>query len=204
MHLTKRFSFAIGLTFSAAAVFLLPGSSSAVDDATFRPVVEAPLPEGFPDYAPVGKIVVKEYPAYRMAKADGGNSFWTLFRHIKANDIAMTAPVEMQYGDAEADRPSAQTMAFLYQSTDQGKLGQQGRVDVVDVPPMTAVSIGVRGARTQSSVTQCRERLQSWLDENKDQYEAVGELRVLGYNSPFVPRSKNFFEVEIPVRAIVR
>jgi hypothetical protein len=204
MRTTQRLSFAVGLTFSAAAIFLLPGSSSAVDDATFRPVVEAPLPEGFPDYAPVGKVVIKEYPAYRMAKADGGNSFWTLFRHIKANDIAMTAPVEMRYGDAQADRPSAQTMAFLYRSTEQGKLGRQGRVAVVDVPPMTVVSIGVRGARTQSSVMQSRERLQSWLDENKDQYEVAGELRVLGYNSPFVPRGKNFFEVEIPVRPVAR
>jgi len=45
--------------------------------------VEAPLPDGFPTYTPVGEIEVKHYPAYRKAEATGGIAFWTLFQHIK-------------------------------------------------------------------------------------------------------------------------
>jgi hypothetical protein len=29
----------------------------------------------------------------------------------------------------------------------------------------------------------------------------AGPMRVMGYNSPFVPRDLNFFEVQIPVKA---
>jgi hypothetical protein len=31
---------------------------------------------------------------------------------------------------------------------------------------------------------------------------AAGSLRVMGYNSPFVPKEKNFFEVQIPVNPV--
>ena len=64
---------------------------------------EAELPDGFPDPGPAGKVIVKEYPAYRLARfaalqgqpASQNGMFWPLFQHIKRNDIAMTAPVEM-------------------------------------------------------------------------------------------------------------
>ena len=63
---------------------------------------EAPLPDGFPTYTPVGEIEVKRYPAYRKAETTGGVAFWTLFQHIKTAGISMTAPVEMTY---EKDGP---------------------------------------------------------------------------------------------------
>ncbi len=37
---------------------------------------------------------------------------------------------------------------------------------------------------------------------SSNQYTAAGPLRVTGYNSPFVPRDKNFFEVQIPLKAV--
>ena len=64
----------------------------------------APTPDGWPHRTPIGEVQVKEYPEYREAVADGGEVepvFRTLFNHIKDNDIAMTAPVDMSY-DAEA------------------------------------------------------------------------------------------------------
>ena len=39
----------------------------ARDVLAFRPTMEAPLPEGFPDPTPVGVVRVKKYPAYRLA-----------------------------------------------------------------------------------------------------------------------------------------
>ena len=68
--------------------------------------VVAALPEGFPDPTPAGEIQIKRYPAYRLArsKMSGADSvaFWTLFLHIKKNEIAMTAPVEMTYAESMA------------------------------------------------------------------------------------------------------
>jgi hypothetical protein len=73
----------------------------------FQPVIEAPTPQGFPQWTPVGEIRVQRYPNYRAARSsisDGeDNAFWTLFRHIESNKIAMTAPVEMSYERTEAD-----------------------------------------------------------------------------------------------------
>jgi hypothetical protein len=67
---------------------------------------------------------------------------------------------------------------------------------------MVVISTGVRGPRTKQAVEQARERLQAWLDSNGKSYHASGELRVMAYNSPFVPRDRNFFEVELPIQPL--
>jgi len=175
---------------------------AGADDTEFKPIVEAKIPEGFPQYTPVRDVQIKRYPAYRKAEAapNAGRAFWTLFSHIKKNNIAMTAPVEMSYTDGQ--RPSEGSMAFLYGRPDQGQAGPQGGVEVIDVPPMVVVSTGVRGPRTTESVADARDRLKTWLETNKERYAADGELRVMAYNSPFVPRNRNYFEVEIPIRPL--
>jgi hypothetical protein len=165
----------------------------------FKPIKEAEMPKGFPGYTPVGQMEVKQYPAYRKASTSGVAEFWTLFQHIKQNNVTMTAPVEMDYGDPRAAKSKERSVSFLYERPDQGSAGKQGSVEVLDVPAMTVVSIGCRGQRTTSSIAEAREKLVKWLDEKKDEYVPVGPMRVMGYNSPFVPRDKNFFEVQIPV-----
>jgi hypothetical protein len=177
----------------------------ARDILRFEPQMEAPLPVGFPEPTPVGEIRVQKFPEYRLAKTDmtffQGRAFWTLFNHLKEHDIAMTAPVEMQYS-ADADEPLKQaSMAFLYRSTQQGTPGTEDQVDVVDIPAQLAVSIGLRGDATKARVTDAKRRLEAWLEVHSAEYEASGPLRVMGYNSPFVPDAKRFTEVQIPVRA---
>lgn len=172
------------------------GNAGGADD--FQPIKEADMPEGFPAATAVGQVEVKRYPAYRRATASGLADFWTLFRHIQQNDVAMTAPVEMDFGEVDAARAGKRAMSFLYERPDQGTAGKQGRVEVVDVEPATVVSIGCRGPQNSTTVAEARGRLLQWLDEN-EQYVPVGSLRVMGYNSPFVPREKNFFEVQIPI-----
>jgi hypothetical protein len=170
------------------------------EDTGFKPVVEAPLPDGFPTYTPVGEIDVKHYPAYRKAETSGRVAFWTLFEHITSAGISMTAPVEMTY---EKDGPPVgkeRAMAFLYGKKNLGTPGQKGRVEVVDVPAATAVSMGMRGQRSDDVLVQAEQRLRSWLEQNKGKYEQNGPVRVMGYNSPFVARDRQFFEVQIPVR----
>ena len=193
MALTGYFS-AIGM---AALLCQCFGDEASASDE-FTMIKEAEMPQGFPEPTPVGAIEVKQYPAYRRATATGMGQFWTLFRHIKQNDIQMTAPVEMEYGAPESGDARRAAMSFLYERPDQGAAGTQGRVEVVDVEATTVVSIGCRGQQTAAAVDEARGRLLKWLDEN-DTYAPTGPLRVMGYNSPFVPREKNFFEVQIPV-----
>ena len=45
-------------------------------------------------------------------------SFWKLFRHIKSNDIPMTAPVEMDLNE----RSRTTNMGFAYEHSRQGSL----------------------------------------------------------------------------------
>lgn len=175
-------------------------NGDAASGEEFQPIKEAEMPKGFPGYTPVGQIEVKHYPAYRKASASGPAEFWTLFLHIKQNDVAMTAPVEMDYGDPRAAQNEERSMSFLYERPDQGTTGKQGSVDVTDVPAMTVVSIGCRGERTTSAIADARAKLVKWLEEKKGDYVSAGPMRIMGYNSPFVPRDKNFFEVQIPVK----
>ena len=173
----------------------------------FEPVEEAPLPEGFPKLTPVGEIRIQQYPTYRVAKTKvpflEGRAFFTLFNHIKRRDIAMTAPVEMTY-QAEGDAlPKKATMAFLYRSTQQGELGTDGSVEVTDVTAHTAVSLGVRGEGSKTQVANAKQYLETWLQEHTNEFAVAGPLRVLGYNSPFIPDTKKYCEVQIPVARIM-
>jgi hypothetical protein len=127
-----------------------------ISDLRFRPTLEADVPKDFPSPAPVGEVVLKEYPTYRMARTpmakNTGQPFWRLFQHIKSNDIAMTAPVQM---DFDSER-RVSSMAFLYSDQLLGKPGMQGEVEVIDVAAMTAISIGARGYESEKSREELR------------------------------------------------
>jgi hypothetical protein len=170
----------------------------------FEPKVEAAAPAGFPQPTPVGEIEVKSYPDYRLARteipevASDDAAFFRLFRHITSNEIAMTAPVEMTYGQQDGFRP--RSMAFLYESTRVGQIGKQGEVSVADVPAMTVVSIGMRGDHSDKQLAKAQALLTAWLKDHNDHYHASGPLRVMGHNSPMVPVEKRYFEVQIPVQ----
>jgi hypothetical protein len=164
-------------------------------------VPEAKQPRGFPNPGEVGAIIVKQYPSYRAARVTSDSMrqnamFGELFQHIKQNKISMTAPVEMTY---PAEGPSS--MSFLYSSIEVGETSAAGKVQVVDVPPATVVSIGVRGEYTQDRFEECRSKLMDWLKENNDQWVVAGAPRYLGYNSPFVPDLLKYGEVQVPIRA---
>lgn len=176
----------------------------ARDILRFELEEESPIPEGFPEPAPVGEIRLQQYPKYRLARTDmtllEGTAFLTLFNHIKERDIAMTAPVELTYA-TEGNATKKTAMSFMYRSTQQGRLGTAGKVQVMDSPAHMAISIGIRGSANKERVADARRRLEAWLQAHRDTYEATGPLRVLGYNSPFIAEKKQFSEVQIPVRA---
>lgn len=161
-------------------------------DLAFQPRVEAPMPAGFPGPGPVAQIVVKEYPSYRAARAEG-DAFWTLFSHIKENEIAMTAPVEMTVDEGLRTLD----MSFLYESTEQGSAGRRGDVAVVDLGPVRVLSLGVRGPRTTEEVAWAKRLLEEQLATRG--LETAGSWRVLGYNSPMVPAAERFWELQVPI-----
>ncbi len=196
---------------NAAVGTLTLGMRQALLDLEFKPIMEAPLPVGFPEPGPVGEVIVNEYPAYRMAKTErapqGRGSqdrmFSVLFSHIKRNEIAMTAPVEMTYVTQEQGEMDEQAMGFMYQQPTMGAPGsdpKDGRVRIVDVPAMTVVSMAIRGGYRTDVMIEAVAKLENWLSDNAAQYERAGPLRRMGYNSPFIPSGYQYSEVQIPVR----
>ncbi len=167
-----------------------------LEDLAFEPTMEAALPQGFPAPGAVGHVVSKQYPRYRAARAQGGGqgtAFWTLFQHIKQNNVEMTAPVEMSMDENMQMRD----MAFLYESPDQGRSGTQGRVQVLDLDRVTVLSIGMRGRRSEAALSQARTLVEDRMRERG--LKTNGSWRVLGYNSPMVAVSRQFWELQVPV-----
>lgn len=187
------------------------GATSRPSPATREVVVKSPwmireasLPAGFPAVGPVGEVIVKQYPAYRAARVTAAavgpsdsSMFGTLFDHIKRNDIAMTAPVEMTYAD---DGARAVDMAFVYRETSWGHAGSDGKVDVVDLPAANVVSVAIRGSDSPQKVREAVKRLKDYVAQHPAEWEEAGPPRVLGYNSPFLPPFMRVWEVQLPVR----
>jgi len=193
------------LAFLLGALGML-GRDAGADDAPPRPMViaEAALPEGFPRPGPVGTVVVKDYPAYRLARTrsggDDGGMFMRLFRHIERNDVKMTAPVEMTL-PTDADAPAGTAMAFLYASPAIGTPGPDpadAEVVVEDVPAVTVASVGVRGGYGAATFAAGERRIRDWLRDHPE-WQPVGGPRALAYNSPFVPGMLKYAEVQLPV-----
>ena len=170
---------------------------------TFKPRVEAPVPAGFPAPSPVGVVEIKKLPVYRMAKVAnsgmGGNNFFTLFNHIKKNKIEMTAPVEMTMAEKNG-KYTESSMAFLYQETTLGKVGPQGNVAVLDTTECTVVSVGMRGSPSSENIESARRWLLEKIKTTPQAYEIAGELKVMGYNSPFMPEKLRYYEVQLPLK----
>lgn len=176
-------------------------------------IAEASLPAGFPAPGPVGEVIVKTYPAHRMARAAAGNKadgmFMKLFRHIERNEIKMTAPVVMGWNEERAEAAAGkepvagrpESMAFLYGNPTLGTAGVDPADPVVvveDVPETVVVSIGLRGSYDEATMNRGLERLRAWLGAHPE-WTVAGPPRSLAYNSPFVPWFVKFSEVQIPV-----
>jgi len=159
-------------------------------------VNEAPLPQGWPQPGPYNKVTEKTYPAYRAAFTGGkgsNGSFWTLFMHIKRNDIPMTAPVEMGM-EPDAGNLRRAGMAFLYQSENVGRTGPDGRsVEVRDVPGAKVLNYTWQGPDSKANLATARAALDAELAQRK---VTATQFRLLGYNGPGTPRAKATWELQ--------
>ena len=181
---------------------LRAGLLEALVILTFKPKVEAPVPAGFPAPTPVGVVEIKKLPVYRMAKVNntgGGNNFFTLFNHIKKNSIEMTAPVEMTMAEKNG-KFAESSMAFLYQETTLGKVGPQGNIAVLDTKECMVASIGMRGSPNSEALESAKRWLLEKIKIAPEAYEIAGELKVMGYNSPFMPEKLRYYEVQLPLK----
>ncbi len=174
-------------------------------------MIESPLPDGYPEPTPPGAIDIKSYPSVRRAelvsKDDSGEGmvtgFFPLFNHIKKRNIAMTAPVEMDYqglySDFMKDEPADEgstTMSFLYRSAKQGPVGDDGKIVVRDTAPVTVISIGAKGAFDPAKEF---DALREWL-KGQNEWEVAGDPRMFVYNGPFIDPEWRWSEVQVPVR----
>ncbi|MEP4076189.1 heme-binding protein [Haloferula sp.] len=159
-------------------------------------VDEAPLPEKWPAPGPYNEVESKSYPAYRAAFTNGKgetSSFWTLFTHIKRNDIPMTAPVEMAM-EKEDGKLSQAGMAFLYQNGKVGSKGPDGtKVEVRDVPAVRALSYAWQGDDSKENVAKARTALEETIEK---QNSKTSGFRLLGYNGPGTPRDERTWELQ--------
>jgi hypothetical protein len=171
-------------------------------DLTFRPKAEADLPDGITGFQALDELELRNYPKYRMVRTDGSRgsmgAFWPLFQHIQKKDIAMTTPVQVDYAK-DGDGRRMATMAFLYGSPKLGETGVNGKVEVVDVAPMTVLTIGARGYDTKGRINDLRQRIDAWLKQNP-KWQPVGEARTMIYNGPSTGAAQRYFEVQQPVK----
>jgi hypothetical protein len=87
----------------------------------------------------------------------------------------------------------------LYGTPTLGEPGKNKTVDVMDIPASNVVSMGVRGPQNKDSIVDAQRQLEAWLESEKKSWASAGSLRIMDYNSPFVPRDRNFYEVQIPL-----
>ncbi|MEC8114552.1 MAG: heme-binding protein [Planctomycetota bacterium] len=183
-----------------AACILSPAACVRLENGTLF-MSEAQRPEGWPEITPVGKVELKERPAFRVAVAEAssesggeGRLFGTLFRHIQDREIPMTAPVTM----TRSSEGQMESMGFLYANLDVGSVGAAGGAEVQDRPSATVVSTGLRGGYGVKSYANGLARLQEYLEVRRH-LRPIGEPVYMGYNSPFVPGFLKYAELQIEV-----
>jgi hypothetical protein len=181
--------------FPIAACLLALLTPAGAAEAKYKE--ESPLPKGWPEPGPFGEVTRKTYPAYRAAftKEGGPNgAFMKLFGHIRRQEIPMTAPVEMKMDETGSKGLKMEQMAFLYQSPEVGKTGADGaEIEVRDVPAKETLSYAWQGARDAASTAKAREAIDAELAKQNLKAE---EYRLLGYNSPFIPKAKQTHELQ--------
>lgn len=186
-------------TLLALILLLSPACSAkpAVAEPAAKPAYqsEAPLPKGWPAPGPYDQVTEKSYPTYRTAITNGSGmfTFFTLFNHIKKKDIPMTAPVEMKM-EEKNDKMEKVNMGFLYQNTEVGEIGADGKkIQVKDLKKAKALSYTWMGSDSKKQIATAKAALDAAL---KTKGTTATSFRMLGYNGPGTPRKKRTYELQ--------
>lgn len=149
---------------------------------------------------PVGEIEVKQLPEgltfsarepLRDADEARGDLFRRNYRFLKANDLAMTTPVERTMTEP--------TMRFYVprESADEALVPTPG-VEVSPLHARTVISVGMRGGYSQRRFRQGERRLRAWLAAHPA-WRASGEAYGAYWNGPMIPAPLRRMEVHLPV-----
>lgn len=197
---------------AAEKVRILEGCVKRIRKTTdFKPIMEAEMPQGFPEPSAPELLRTKHYPAFRMVRAPVTpgrlrDSFRAIHRHLKENWIHPTVPAIMQLEATSAEQGHSVVReifaGFGYYEPAEGPALRKGQLEVLDVPAMTVVSIAGKGGYSSKHYTRALCELEAWLSKHGDEFERAGPMRVLAYNSPFIPSFMKYYEVQIPVRPI--
>jgi hypothetical protein len=87
-------------------------------------------------------------------------------------------------------------MSFLYRSSKQGPVGEDGKIVVRDAAPVTVLSIGAKGAFDPAMEF---DALRTWL-KGQQEWEVAGDPRMFIYNGPFIDPEWRWSEVQVPIR----
>lgn len=170
------------------------GDDAAAEAPTYRS--EASLPKGWPTPGPFNEVVKKTFPAYKVAEtasSSGNFAFWRLFRHIKKNEIPMTAPVTMAMDETEKDGFKMEAMGFVYPSTETASPEVGKKVEVKEIPERKALVYAWVGPRNDALVNTARAALEQKIAAEK---LTATDFILLGYNGPSTPRDKRTHELQ--------
>jgi hypothetical protein len=208
-------SFAAPFSFVLCLITSVIGTQAALAETPEKAdlpagyVEEAPLPEGFPPPSEPGKVVEKTYPVVRSYSATGADSFMKCFVYLTTNQHKMTAPVVMECSpELDTSQPAPgdgvpvpfERMHFLLEKNSLDKPHEAGPVEVADIPALRVLSIAYQGDSKPELVKKGQAAIEARLKELPD-VERAGDYRILGYNSPMLERSKNFWELQLPIQA---
>jgi effector-binding domain-containing protein len=106
----------------------------------------------------------------------------------------MTTPVEAEMNPG---------VMYFYIGTGVSKhvLDATEKVSVHELPERLVASLGVRGGYNERNFDKASAKLSAWLLKNPG-YEAIGEVRGVFWNGPFMPGFIKRFEVHIPVQLV--
>lgn len=130
------------------------------------------------------------------------------FGYLSVKHHKMTAPVVMECtpgADSDKRSPSDGTpvpidrMHFLLEKNSLDEPKVVGPVRVSDMPAVRVLSIAFQGESNLEAIKKGQAAIESQL-ESMPAVVRAGEYRILGYNSPMLARSKNFWELQLPIK----
>ena len=150
---------------------------------------------------PVGEFRIIELPTRIALEAkstqgyfsENNGLFRTLFGYISEHDLSMTTPVEAEIEPGK--------MRFFVGDKDAAKKRPNtGKVEVINLDPITVVAIGIRGSYNIENFQNHEKLLLTWIDENPD-YEISGSAYAVYWDGPFIPWLLKRSEVHLPIRS---
>ena len=150
---------------------------------------------------PVGEFRIIELPTRIALEAkstqgyfsENNGLFRTLFGYISEHDLSMTTPVE-------AEIEPGKMRFFVGEKDAAKKRPNTGKVEVINLDPITVVAIGIRGSYNSENFQNHEKLLLTWIDENPD-YEISGSAYAVYWDGPFIPWLLKRSEVHLPIRS---